>query len=84
VFLPRPEADRKIALDFLDLTYGLCSRRIAPHALNQLAHAFRDQEKFSRAFPHAECKCSDPVFAFDASNKLRLLQARSQATDRAP
>ena len=57
MFLPRPEANGKITLDFLDLTYGLCSGRIAPHALNQLAHAFRDRQKFGEDFFHASLLC---------------------------
>jgi hypothetical protein len=48
VFLPRPEANGKITLDFLDLAYGLRSGRVAPHALNESIHAFRNRQKFSR------------------------------------
>jgi hypothetical protein len=54
VFLPRPEANGKVVLDLLDLTYGLWLGRIAPHALNGSIHAFRNRQKFSRGnFLHA-------------------------------
>ena len=46
VFLPRSEANGKVALNLLDRSDGLRSRRIAPHALNGLIHAFGNEQKF--------------------------------------
>ena len=65
IFFPRPEANGNVALDLLDRTYGLWPRRIAPHALNDFVHAFRNKQKFSRgnfhAFVKLIMKCGVPM-----------------------
>ena len=56
LFLARPEADRKFAIDLLDHTHGFSTRRITPHALNRLIHTLGNGYKFCRGILlHAIC-----------------------------
>jgi hypothetical protein len=79
VFLTRPKANGKVALNLLDLTYGLGPSRIAPHALNGLVHAFRNKQKLRRgnflhAFVKLIMKCGVPMTrALQGGRSIRLV-----------